>query len=68
MSTCKAYLRGQQYFCDHCGTTWDMGDSVPECKPVTVVSQAKEFNRNKVHRTIGNKALLKIRENMNREN
>ena len=67
MSTCKAYIRGQQYFCDHCGTTWDMDDSAPECKPVTAPFNKKVISL-VVHRNIGNRALLKIRENLNNEN
>lgn len=29
---CKAYCRGQQYFCDRCGCAWDIDDIKPDCK------------------------------------
>jgi len=34
---CKAYERGDQWFCDRCATVWDMNDDdPPECKPVWI--------------------------------
>jgi len=52
---CKAYVKGQQWFCDKCQYTWDMDDDAPQCGPVQVVP---------VHRGIGNKALTVIKENL----
>ena len=50
---CKAYVLGSQWFCDECGTTWDLDDDAPQCGPVPVVP---------VHRNIGNRALNDIKD------
>lgn len=36
---CKAYERGDQWFCDACQLVWDIGDDDPPgCKTVEVTS------------------------------
>lgn len=35
---CKAYERGDQWFCDACQLVWDINDDEPpECKTVEVI-------------------------------
>ena len=68
---CKAYERGDQWFCDQCGITWDMNDDdPPECNPVVkagILIHRGNTEPVKAHRAIGNKALTAIKENLNRE-
>ena len=60
---CKAYERGDQWFCDRCGLIWDLNDDdPPECAPVRVnvgtpshidhgsPSRDKEFAHNQVEK------------------
>lgn len=71
---CKAYKRGDQWFCDKCQYVWDISDDEPpECDVAADNSGSlipidnAPFNQKQVHRAIGNRALIAIKENLNRE-
>lgn len=72
---CKAYERGDQWFCDKCQYVWDINDDDPPvcdvaAEPIWVgVDMAKpgEDKTVTIHRAIGNSALTVIKENLNRE-
>jgi len=43
---CKAYERGDQWFCDRCGVTWDHNDNdPPECRPPVKVAVVMHSRR-----------------------
>lgn len=50
-ASCKAYVEGQQWFCDQCGVTWDLDEDIV-CKPVTVITAVKSFNKDKARRAV----------------
>jgi len=65
---CKAYERGDQWFCDRCRLVWDLNDEdPPECKPVVIdidVGCDDATVVETVNRDIGFEALRNIRHKL----
>ena len=69
---CKAYERGDQWFCDRCGVTWDLNDDdPPECRIDPVIETQLKFMKNNndgrfsktvIHKNIGRAAIDNIKK------
>ena len=67
---CKAYERGDQWFCDRCGFTWDLNDDdPPECqidpvilKQIQIASNSTYGAHAKPNPEIEKKEINKMRE------
>ena len=66
VTNCKAYVRGDQYFCDRCGLVWDLSDQeVPECHPVVNVGTSGHIDHGST--PVGAAALMNIKKDLNHD-